>query len=79
MDEEKALDNNNRNNIVILFEPEFDLVTDKTQHNDDHLDVPIETMWDLVKKKDKFAPLILKLLKKKVYYHKSISLAECED
>lgn len=79
LDEEKALDNNDRNKIVILFEPEFDLVTDQTQHNDDHLDVPIETMWDLVKKRDKFAPLILKLLKEKACYHKSISLAECED
>ena len=39
-------------------------------------DVPTEI---LARERDKFAPLILKLLKDGARYHKGIPLAECED
>ena len=79
LDEEKALDNNDSNETDISFEPQLDLATDQTQPDDDPLDVPTETLWDLARERDKFAPLILKLLKEGARYHKGIPLAECED
>lgn len=75
-DREKAFDNNDSNKTDILFKPQLDLAIDQTKPDNDSLDVCTETLQDLARKKDKFTPLILKLLKKDAYYYKDISLAK---
>lgn len=62
LDGKESLDNDDYNAVDILFEPQLDLATDQAQPDDDPLDVPTETLWDLAKERDKFAPLVLKLL-----------------
>lgn len=79
LDGEEALDNDDSNEMDISFEPQLDLTTDQAQPDDDPLDVPTETLWYLARERDRFAPLILKLLKEGARYHKGIPLAEYED
>ena len=79
LDGEKALNNDDGDDMDISFEPQLNLATDQAQPNDDPLNVPTETLWDLARERDRFAPLILILLKEGARYHKGILLAECED
>lgn len=58
LDWEKELDNDNSNIVDILFKPQLDWATDWAQTNNDSLSISTKILWDLVKKRDKFASLV---------------------
>ena len=60
---EESIDEEDKEEPDISLEPQLDLTADQVAPDEDPLDILTETLWNQAKEKDKFAPLILKLLK----------------
>lgn len=73
------MDKEDKKELDTSLEPQLDLATNQITPDDDLFDVSTETFWEQAKKKDKFAPSILQLLKDRPQYHKGIPSAECKD